>query len=29
VDKGVGIVTFKVDKGVGIVTPQQEDQKSA
>jgi len=26
VERGVGVVTFKVDKGVGIMTQQQEEQ---
>jgi hypothetical protein len=28
VERGVGVVTFKVDKGVGIMTQQQEEKKS-
>jgi hypothetical protein len=27
VERGVGVVSFKVDKGVGIVTQQQEEQQ--
>jgi hypothetical protein len=28
VERGVGVVTFKVDKGVGIMTQQKEDEKT-
>jgi hypothetical protein len=28
VDRGVGVVTFKVDKGVGIMTQQKQDEQS-
>ena len=28
VERGVGVVTFKVDKGVGIMTQQQESQQN-
>ena len=27
IEKGVGVVTFKVDKGVGIMTQQEEEKK--
>lgn len=28
VERGVGVVTFKVDKGVGIMTQQKDDEKT-
>jgi hypothetical protein len=29
VDRGVGVVTFKVEKGVGVMTQQQEEEKTS
>ena len=29
VERGVGVVTFKVDKGVGIMTEQKEEEKKS
>jgi hypothetical protein len=29
IERGVGVVTFKVDKGVGIMTQQQEEEKKS
>ncbi len=29
VERGVGVVTFKVDKGVGIMTQQKEEEKTS
>ena len=29
IEKGVGVVTFRVDKGVGILTKQQEETATA
>jgi len=29
VERGVGVVTFKVDKGVGILTQQREEETTS